>query len=70
MLDKSLFLRMYVQGHPYMESIRENRSLCYALLSTGAFIFLLALGWLPEIDEQFGIIEFEPEVDILLDQDI
>ncbi len=53
---------LHCQGHPYMESLWENRALLYALTATGSFILLLALGWLPELDEQFGIVSFSPEV--------
>ena len=45
-----------------MESLWENKALLYALSGTGSLILILALGWLPELDEQFGIIEFPPEV--------
>ena len=45
-----------------MESLWENKALLYALSATGSFILILALGWLPELDEQFGIIEFPQEV--------
>ena len=45
-----------------MESLRENKALLYSLSGTGAFIFILAIGWIPELSEQFGIIDFPPEV--------
>jgi hypothetical protein len=45
-----------------MESMRENKALLYSLAGTGAFIFLLACGLVPELSEQFGIIDFPPEV--------
>ena len=48
-----------------MESLRENKALMYSLSATGSFIFLLAVGWLPELSEQFGIIDFPPEVCII-----
>ena len=51
-----------LQGHPFMESMRENRALLYSLMGTGTFIFLLACGVIPEISEQFGIVDFPPEV--------
>jgi len=55
------------RGHPYMESMRENKALLYSLVSTGSFIVLLALGWSPELGEQFGIVDFPAEFrDILL----
>ena len=64
MLKKSelIFPSFGHQGHPYMESMRENRALLYSLMATGSFIFLLACGVIPEVSEQFGIIEFPPEV--------
>merc|ERR1719219_2103906 len=49
------------RGHPFMESLWENKALLYALSATASFILILALGWLPELDEQFGIIEFPAE---------
>lgn len=45
-----------------MESLRENKALMYSLSATGSFIALLALGWVPELSEQFGIIDFPEEV--------
>ena len=45
-----------------MESMRENRALLYSLVSTGSFIVLLALGWSPDLCEQFGIVNFPDEV--------
>ena len=45
-----------------MESMRENKALLYSLVSTGSFIVLLALGWSPELCEQFGIVNFPDEV--------
>ena len=45
-----------------MESLRENTALLYSLVATSSFIVLLALGWVPELSEQFGIIDFPDEV--------
>ena len=50
-----------------MESLRENKALLYSLSGTGAFIFVLAVGWIPELSEQFGIIDFPPEVRTRID---
>ncbi len=50
------------RGHPFMESLKENKALMYSLSGTGTFIVLLALGWLPEVSEQFGIVDFPPDV--------
>lgn len=45
-----------------MESLRENKALLYSLCMTQAFIVLLALGWIPEVSEQFSIVDFPDEV--------
>ena len=45
-----------------MESLRENKALLYSLCSTAGFVALLATGTVPELCEQFGIVEFEDEV--------
>ena len=45
-----------------MESLRENTALLYSLCATASFIALLALGWVPELSEQFGIVDFPDEV--------
>ena len=45
-----------------MESLRENKAMLYSLSCTGGFIVLLALGWVPELSEQFSIVDFPDEV--------
>ena len=50
------------QGHPFMESIRENRPLMISLVGTYSFIVFLALGWSSDLCEQFGIVQFPEEV--------
>jgi len=59
----SMFLQVLTfginyRGHPFMESLTENRSLLYSLAGSGGFVVMLALGWLPEFAEQFSIIDF------------
>nr|SVE82344.1 EOG090X00J5 [Daphnia magna] len=54
------------RGHPFMESLRENRVLLYSLIGTGSFILGLVLGFMPEINHEFGIVEFDPEYRNLL----
>ena len=41
-----------------MESLSEHKSLLYSLTGTASFIFVLASGWVPELSEQFSIVEF------------
>ena len=52
------------QGHPYMESLRENKALLYSLIGTGSFIFLLASGVIEELDEQVNFLITEPSIHI------
>ncbi len=49
-----------------MESLKENRALLYSLVGTGSFILGLVLGLMPEINQEFGIVEFEPQYRNLL----
>nr|CAG4649072.1 EOG090X00J5 [Scapholeberis mucronata]SVE93441.1 EOG090X00J5 [Scapholeberis mucronata] len=54
------------RGHPFMESLKENRALLYSLIGTGSFILGLVLGFMPEINQEFGIVDFDPEYRNLL----
>lgn len=54
------------RGHPFMESLRENRALLYSLVGSGSFILGLALGVMPEVSHDFSIVEFDPEFRQLL----
>jgi len=62
----SMFLQVLTfavnyRGHPFMESLTENRSLLYSLAGSGGLVVMLALGWLPEFADQFSIIDFSAE---------
>merc|ERR1719445_1890103 len=59
-LQVSTFAINY-RGHPFMESLTENRSLLYSLAGAGGFVVMLALGWLPEFSDQFSIVDFSDE---------
>ncbi|EFX70258.1 hypothetical protein DAPPUDRAFT_217456 [Daphnia pulex] len=54
------------RGHPFMESLKENRVLLYSLIGTGSFILGLVLGVFPEINQEFGIVDFGTEYRNLL----
>nr|CAG4643700.1 EOG090X00J5 [Lepidurus arcticus] len=51
------------RGHPFMESLIENKALFYSLIGTSAAILALALGIVPEFAAEFSIVEFPLEVD-------
>lgn len=45
-----------------MESLLQNKSLLYSLIGNAAVILGLACGFLPELAEQFEIIDFPSDV--------
>nr|CAG4647645.1 EOG090X00J5 [Moina brachiata]SVE92838.1 EOG090X00J5 [Moina brachiata] len=49
------------RGHPFMESLKENRALLYSLVCTGSFILCLAVGAMPDVNQEFGIVDFDSE---------
>nr|CAG4644950.1 EOG090X09MN [Leptodora kindtii] len=49
------------RGHPFMESLQENRALLYSLVGSGSFILGLVLGVMPAVNQEFSIVDFEPE---------
>lgn len=51
-----------MQGHPYMESLVQNKSLLYSLICSAAVILGLACGLLPELAAQFEIVDFPSDV--------
>lgn len=54
------------RGHPFMESLKENRALLYSLIGTGSFILCLAIGAMPEINQEFGIVDFDSDFRTIL----
>uniref|UniRef100_T1J7Q5 Cation-transporting ATPase n=1 Tax=Strigamia maritima TaxID=126957 RepID=T1J7Q5_STRMM len=59
-LQVSTFAINY-KGHPFMESVRENKPLLYSMLGSGALIVVLTCGFLPDMAAQFEIVEFPEE---------
>ncbi|XP_058818679.1 endoplasmic reticulum transmembrane helix translocase [Topomyia yanbarensis] len=49
------------KGHPFMESMRENRLLSYAILTSSTIVLCLALGLIPDLLTTFEVIDFEPD---------
>jgi len=66
-LQVSTFAINY-RGHPFMESLVENRPLLYSLAGAGGFVVMLALGWLPEFSIQMSIVDFPEEFRSILIQ--
>ena len=44
------------RGHPYMESLRENKPLCYSSVFTATFMIILTFGIAPEINTEFSLL--------------
>lgn len=44
------------RGHPYMESLRENKPLCYSSVFTATFMAILTFGIAPEINKEFSLL--------------
>ncbi|XP_038114437.1 manganese-transporting ATPase 13A1 [Culex quinquefasciatus] len=49
------------KGHPFMESMRENRLLSYAIFTSSTIVLCLALGIVPDLLATFEVIDFEPD---------
>ncbi|KAH8319179.1 hypothetical protein KR067_012913 [Drosophila pandora] len=49
------------KGHPFMESLRSNRMLMYAIGASATLVLLLSTGLAPELTEFFEIIQFPTE---------
>ncbi|KAJ8952494.1 hypothetical protein NQ318_003290 [Aromia moschata] len=54
------------RGHPYMESLKQNKALLYSILGSGGVVLALTLGIIPELSAQFEIIDFPPDFRIIL----
>jgi hypothetical protein len=50
------------QGHPYMESLTENKALLYSVVGSAGAILALAMGIFPDMAYQFEIVDFTAEV--------
>ncbi|KAI8126736.1 Manganese-transporting ATPase 13A1 [Lucilia cuprina] len=56
-LQVSTFAVNY-KGHPFMESLRENRLLLYSILVSTGLVIMLALGLSPDLTNTFEIVDF------------
>lgn len=64
-LQVSTFAINY-RGHPFMESLVENKALLYSIVCSAGAIFALAMGVVPDIAQQFEIVEFPYEFRVIL----
>lgn len=60
-LQVSTFAVNY-KGHPFMESLRENRLLMYSIFASSGVVLCLALNLVPDIQNAFQIIDFPSDV--------
>lgn len=62
-LQVSTFAVNY-KGHPFMESLRENRLLMYSILASSGVVLCLALNLIPDLQSAFQIIDFPNDVSL------
>lgn len=51
-----------MQGHPFMQSITENRPFFYSILVASGAVTALVTRCLPDVADQFEVVPFPPEV--------
>uniref|UniRef100_A0A8C3HM29 Endoplasmic reticulum transmembrane helix translocase n=1 Tax=Chrysemys picta bellii TaxID=8478 RepID=A0A8C3HM29_CHRPI len=56
------------KGHPFMESLRENKPLLWSIILSGLAIVGLLTGSSPEFSEKFGLVEIPMEFKIVIAQ--
>ncbi|KAJ6652981.1 hypothetical protein lerEdw1_010250 [Lerista edwardsae] len=56
------------KGHPFMESLRENKPLLWSIILSGLAIVVLLTGSSPEFNEQFGLVEIPTEFKLVITQ--
>ncbi|XP_030053422.1 endoplasmic reticulum transmembrane helix translocase [Microcaecilia unicolor] len=54
------------KGHPFMESLRENKPLLWSIILSGLAIVGLLTGSSPEFNEQFGLVDIPFEFKIVI----
>ena len=50
------------QGHPFMESLSENRPLLYSIVTSLVVVFTMAAGVMPDLNDQFSVVQFPQDV--------
>ncbi len=58
------------KGHPFMESLSENKPLLYSIIFSATSVWVLACRLVPEVSDQFQIVEFPIEVLIMAEKEL
>ncbi|KAG8439289.1 hypothetical protein GDO86_005490 [Hymenochirus boettgeri] len=56
------------KGHPFMESLRENKPLLWSIILSGVAILGLLSGSSPEFNDQFGLVDIPMEFKMIIAQ--
>ncbi|XP_043940713.1 endoplasmic reticulum transmembrane helix translocase [Protopterus annectens] len=56
------------KGHPFMESLRENKPLLWSIVLSGLAIIMLLTGSSPEFNEQFALVDIPVEFKLVIAQ--
>ncbi|XP_033096943.1 manganese-transporting ATPase 13A1-like [Anneissia japonica] len=64
-LQLSTFAVNY-KGHPFMESLRENKPLLFSIIFSAVGIISLVSGMVPDLSHQFEIIDFPEDFRLIL----
>jgi cation-transporting ATPase 13A1 len=50
------------RGHPFMESITQNKPFFYSMIFSGTAVVIITLGVMPDLNAQFEIVDIPPEL--------
>ena len=64
-LNFSNFIWTYLKGHPFMESLTENKPLLWSIICSFLAVVALVTGLLPDLSNQFGIVDFPLDVSLV-----
>ncbi|XP_053209621.1 endoplasmic reticulum transmembrane helix translocase-like [Panonychus citri] len=64
-LQVSTFAVNY-KGHPFMESLRQNKPLMYSIFGSIIAVIALVTGYFPDLAQQFAIVEFPQEFQVVV----
>ena len=56
---------LFIQGHPFMESLLENKALLYSLTASAGAIMMLTTGVSVDFCQQFEIVPMPDKVGLI-----